>query len=139
VTIPARKADWRSRLSAVVEGKRRLALSFGTNDCALFAADCVEAMTGVDLAARFRGRYSSADEAIALLLAEGFTDLCEFVASCLEECAPSLARAGDVMAFQSSETGWALGIVNGERVTVLRHDGLGTVSREIAQRAFRVP
>jgi hypothetical protein len=38
--------------------------SWGQHDCALFAADGVRAITGVDIAAAFRGRYD--DEASAL-------------------------------------------------------------------------
>lgn len=134
-----RHRDWRARMAAAIEVVRRLAHRLGAHDCALFCADVVLAMTGVDLAARYRGRYASVDEAMEVMRADGFDDLCALVASMLEEIPPALARMGDVMAFPSEETGWALGICNGEQVTVLRADGLGSVSREKATRAFRVP
>jgi hypothetical protein len=44
---------------------------WGANDCALFAADAIEAMTGVDIAADFRGKYH--DEASALALIHSIT------------------------------------------------------------------
>jgi hypothetical protein len=130
-----RRPDWRSRLATATEAHRRGA----DGDCGLKVADAILAMTGVDLAAPYRGRYATIAEGIALLAADGFADLCAFAAAHLPEIHPVLARAGDVVAFPSPETGWALGIVNGERVTVWRGDGLGTVPRESATRAFRVP
>ena len=131
-----RRSDWRPRLASFVESRRRDAAT----DCGLFVADAIVVMTGVDLAASYRGRYTTTAEGVELLKADGFADLCEFVASRLVEVHPSLARAGDVVALRvSAGTGWALGLVNGERVTVLRGAGLGTVSRDLAERAFRVP
>jgi uncharacterized protein DUF6950 len=132
-----RRPDWRSRLHEATEALRRAP----NIDCGLYVADAILAMTGVDLAAAYRGRYETVEQGVALILADGYADLCAFVAAHLEEVHPSLARAGDVMAFPSGGTGWALGVVNGERVTVWRGLGLGlgTVSRDGAARAFRVP
>lgn len=41
--------------------------AWGTTDCALFVADGIEAMTGVDIAQDFRGRYATEEEAFALI------------------------------------------------------------------------
>jgi len=133
-----RVRDWRSRLSAVIEARRRQPFT-EENNCALFLADCVEAMTGVDLAADYRGKFRSLAEAIILLRKSGYPDLCAFLEKHLDEIPPAMARAGDVMAFPTEQTGWAGGIVCGERVTVLALSGLGTVSRDDAMRAFRIP
>ncbi len=134
----ARVRDWRARLSDTIEARRRIPFS-EENNCGLFLADCVAAMTGVDLAADYRGKFKSLAEGIILLRKAGYPDLCSFLTHHLEEIPPALARAGDVMAFPTEQTGWAGGIVNGERVTVMNEAGLGTVSREMATRAFRVP
>ena len=40
---------------------------WGTNDCCTFPADAIEAFTGTDLAADFRGKYSTEAEAFALI------------------------------------------------------------------------
>ena len=133
-----RVRDWRRRLSDVIEERRRVPFT-EENNCALFMADCVAAMTGVDLAADYRGKFKSLAEAIILLRKAGYADLCEFLTQHLDEIPPALARAGDVMAFPTEQTGWAGGIVNGERVTVMSEAGLGTVSRDLAARAFRIP
>lgn len=134
-----RLKDWRARLSDEIERHRRMPYDEAQNNCGLFAADCIKAMTGVDLAESLRARFSTLDEALALLRDMGHPDLCAFAAAHLQEVHPVFARAGDVMAFRSEPTGWALGIVSGERVTVQRPDGLGTLPRSAAEKAFRVP
>lgn len=136
-----RFVDWRRRLAAVIELRRRTPVVFGEHDCALFCADCVRAMTGVDLAAAFRGRYATVDEALTALRDAGHEDLCSFVATMLPEIKTSEARIGDVMAIPSDLTGWALGVCNGESVTVLdaARGCLGSLDRSYATRAFRVP
>jgi hypothetical protein len=132
----ARLPDWRTRLSAVIEAQRRSAIE----NCGWFIDDCVEAMTGSAIFQAYRGRCQSVPEGLALLASDGFPDVCAFLASCFEEIHPSRARAGDIMAFPNDASGWSLGIMNGERVTVpYLQLGLGTVSRETATRAFRVP
>jgi hypothetical protein len=40
---------------------------WGAHDCALFAADGIEAITGVDIAADFRGKYHDEASAAALI------------------------------------------------------------------------
>jgi hypothetical protein len=144
-----RRYDWRARLADTIEAQRRRPFT-GDYNCAIFAADCVCAMTGVDLAAPYRGM--SFDAAVAAMQANGYPDLCALVAAHLPEIAPAFARAGDVAAFAVSSgdiaredgrerpgAGWAIGIVNGERVTVLRQEGLGTLLLTQVLRAFQVP
>jgi hypothetical protein len=40
---------------------------YGTRDCCLFTAGCIEAMTGIDIAAWFRGRYGTRKQSFALV------------------------------------------------------------------------
>ncbi len=44
--------------------RRKTPFKWGGHDCCLFAADAIQAITGVDIASDFRGRYS--DQASAL-------------------------------------------------------------------------
>jgi hypothetical protein len=145
-----KRTDWRARLSAAIEEARRRPMEVHAGDpsrtslvdgshyhCGMFVADCILAMTGGDLAAGYRGM--TLREAYVTLQADGYADLPAFAAAHLEEIHPSRAVAGDVAMFPTEGTGWGAGIVNGERVTVLRLDELGTVSLDSAVRAFRVP
>lgn len=62
-----RTPGWETRLAAFVEERRYAAHVWGTNDCCLFACDGVQAQVGEDPAAFFRGRYTDAAGARALL------------------------------------------------------------------------
>lgn len=52
-----RIAGWQDRLAAVIAASRR-AVRYGDNDCAIFAARCVEAVTGRDVLPSF-GAYDA--------------------------------------------------------------------------------
>jgi len=105
----------------------------GRHDCALFAAGWVQAVTGVDHAEGWRG-YTSLRAGKAMLAEAGHKDHVGLVATILEEIPPAMARTGDIAVIDDN----ALGVVSAERVFVLRHDGVGHVSRMQAKRAFRV-
>jgi hypothetical protein len=97
---PARKPDWLFRLEATIGGARGREFAWGAHDCCLFPCDVVLAMTGVDLAAGFRGRYRSLRTALRTLeSAGGVEGIAEAIARKhgLEEVAPGLARRGDVI------------------------------------------
>lgn len=133
-----RSPDWRTRLHDCIEAHRREQFEYGRNDCALFAADCIKAMTGLDLASGFRGSYRSAAGAQRALKRAGYPDLVSLAANFFEEIEPIMAGAGDIAAFDTPD-GWALGVVAGERVTVLGLEGLCTLDRLTAAKAFRIP
>ena len=46
--------DWPERLAAFLESRRRAPFEWGVNDCGIFVADGVLAMTGLDIAAEVR-------------------------------------------------------------------------------------
>jgi hypothetical protein len=90
-----RPNDWQSRLQACIKERYRKPFEWGVHDCALFPADCVRAVTGVDPAELFRGQYSSAAGAVRFLQEHG--GLAGLAARHLgEEIAPALARLGDI-------------------------------------------
>lgn len=133
-----RLPDWRSRLFAYIDDARARPFAWGRHDCAFFAAGAVEAMTGEDFAAGFRGRYTTPRGALIVLRRAGFVDLASLAGSRLPEIHPSQARAGDVVAFPTHDAlGLALGVAIGERSFVLRPDGMGTLLTLDAVGAFR--
>jgi hypothetical protein len=54
-----RYEDWHARLGAHIKAALKRPFSWGEHDCCLWACDGILAMTGVDPAAWFRGRYST--------------------------------------------------------------------------------
>lgn len=133
-----RRPDWRSRLSACVEGALKRPFEWGVHDCALFAADAVLAMTGVDHADFWRGRYRTAAGAMKILGRGGYDGHVAYVAAHLPELHPSVAADGDIAVIET-ELGPALGVVAGALVAVPGPIGLSFVSRAEAMQAFHVP
>lgn len=132
-----RLSDWRQRLVGYLHQARATPFAYGRHDCTLFAADAVQAMTGEDLAAPFRGRYTTLTGGLRVLRKAGFADNTAMVASLFAECAPIMAQPGDLAAIKT-DAGDALGVVQGEAVYVLGPSGLSLVPITSAHRAFRV-
>jgi hypothetical protein len=121
-----RVEGWRGRLAAYLAASAGRPFEWGRHDCALFAADCIEAMTGEDPAAAFRGRYRSLNGGLKALRKAGHADHVALATALLDEVAPAFAQAGDLAMIATPE-GAAMGIVQGHRVYVLRPEGLATV------------
>ena len=136
-----RFTNWRTALNDYVHAVMPKPFVWGQHDCATFAAGAVLAMTGVDPAEKYRGRYKTLIGGLRLLRKDGFDNHAELAASQFEEIHPSHAAVGDIAAVRIDDSAlWALGVVNGPRIFVLRPDasGLGTVDLLTAERAFRI-
>lgn len=144
MTAITRLPDWRSRLTVHLQTVARNPFDYGQHDCALFTASCVEAMTGVDLAARYRGLYRSLKGGLKLLSSEGFNSPLAIVQAHFAQVPTAFAQVGDIMVLHD-EAGSAaygvdaLGIDVGERIAVLRLGELGMAPRAAAIAAYRVP
>jgi hypothetical protein len=133
-----RLPDWRTRLAAHIAAHARVAFRPGVHDCRLFAAGGREAMTGVDVAARFRGCYSTVEQGVKLARSHGYSDDLAPVVEGLEEIAPIYAQVGDLAALDGLDGIDAMGIVQGEMIHVLHPRGAGLVPLTDAKRAWRV-
>lgn len=136
-----RLPDWRSRLAAFLAVDPGKKFAWGENDCFLgLVAPAVEAMTGQDIGAPFRGTYDTAEGARKVLEAAGFSDLADALASYFPEIHPSRMHIGDIAVIPSDAdgVGAGLGLVIGERIMALSPSGQGSVRLLRASRAFRV-
>lgn len=88
-----RANDWPEQLTAFIEERRFVPFSWGSNDCALFPADYALRITGVDLAARWRGYDSQEGAAERIAFVGG---MAAFVAS-LTPRPPGMAQRGDIV------------------------------------------
>jgi hypothetical protein len=135
-----RRGDWHSRLNAFIDGVKRKPFDWTANNCGEhFAAGAVLAMTDEDIAAKWRGRYSTSTAAIRMMKKDGFSSLGDMVASVLPEVHPSQAKLGDIASVPvDGPFGASLGVVNGEVILVLGEQSMGVVPLARAERVFAV-
>ena len=62
-----RLPNWPGLLDRFINDNRQHPFAYGSFDCCLWVANCIEVMTEVDLAAGFRGRYESREEAVRII------------------------------------------------------------------------
>ena len=135
-----RLPKWRGRFEAAIDELKAKPFAWGDHDCGPgLVGNVVMAITGEDVAKPYRGKYFDAKGALRIIKRKGFDNLGDLVASMLPEIHPSQAKIGDIGAVKmDSPFGYALGVVNGERVFVLMEDGIGTVDLLQCERAFKV-
>lgn len=88
----ARRPGWQDALAAAMCNAAMAPFEWGVNDCCLFTADCVAAMTGHDPAARYRGAYRTYTGAARLIARAGGT--AALVRKCLAATEIPAAQAG---------------------------------------------
>lgn len=128
-----RPLDEIRRLEAYVERTRRDPFVWGKQDCALWVAGAVEAMTGRDLAEPFRGRYKTKAEGIAIAETFGFVDHVDVFRQMLDPVPPGNALLGDVIVIPPA----TIGIAQGRAAWAMTERGLALVPIENATEAFR--
>lgn len=127
--------SWHAELRSVIGERAVTPFRWGKHDCCLFAADCIKAKAGEDLAAAFRGAYKNRREAARLLREVG-------------GLAGAASRVGPEVNPQSAEDG-DIGIVFDGRHDVLSvccdqkwfapaGAGLAVAPFESARRVWRV-
>lgn len=132
-----RLPDWRMRLEICMAATAAAPFDPGSVDCSLASADAVLAMTGVDLAADFRGRYTTLKGGFKKLRKAGYADIATFMAAHLDEIPVAFGQIGDIAVINTPE-GPALGVVQGSRIYVRNRERLATLSLLQASRMFRL-
>jgi hypothetical protein len=148
-----RKINWDSQeLELFFRERRDQPFAWGTNDCCIFPADAILAMTGTDIAEDFRGKYSDETSAFALIktVASGET-VADAAAWCAEKFwlvewldkagnpAPMFAQRGDLVVLEDAGRMIA-GVVGltGKHVVSAGEAGLKRLPLSAVQRAWRV-
>lgn len=132
--------DWHSRLATHIAACRTQEIAYGRWDCMLFAADAVIAMTGTDLAADFRGRYTTLRGGLRVLKRAGFADQLALIDRLVGPRTGWMdARPGDVAAVMGEDGLPAVGIVQGAMIYVLGPvGGIALSSIDTAIAAWRI-
>jgi len=140
-----RREDWPEQLAALVESRLHTPFAWGTNDCAVFAADAVLAITGTDLAADWRGQYASEQAARSMRSASGHLASGDIVAALYDMAhrllgpavPPLMARRGDVVLVEH-DVGHSLAVCVGSVAAAPGRRGVVMVERDAWRYAWRV-
>ncbi len=137
-----RLVNWEARLSAYIASVARTGFAYGRHDCALFAAGGVDALTGTDPAAAWRGRYTTEIGGLRHLRRAGFRDHIAHAESLFSVMPANSALPGDLGIVENPDgpdrLRTALGIVQGELLYVLRPEGLALLPVNFAVRILGV-
>lgn len=116
---------------------RQRALRPGHHDCALFAAGWVQICTGVDLAATWRGQYSTLAQGQALMVQQGYADHIDMAAQHLTEIDGWMqAQTGDIAVIVEGDE-MAMGVIGGAFIHVPGLHQLVAAHLRQAVRVFR--
>lgn len=135
-----RLSDWQTRLTRFLATAARAGFAPGRMDCALLAAGAVEAQTGVDLAAEWRGAYDSIPGGLRAVRASGYQDHVDVFARHLTAVPAAEARPGDIAVLPMGRPLPSLGVVHGTHAYVLieGQTGLLLLPMTEASLAFQV-
>ena len=132
-----RKQNWFIALTQFIESRRYSPFIWGENDCCLFVADAVQLISGIDAAAPYRNKYTTAVGAARALKKYGDGTMAGAWSACFEEIRPQDMGRGDV-ALIDVEGAPASALSFGNKLWAVSDNGLITVPRTEAFRAWRV-
>ncbi|GLC97860.1 hypothetical protein Tamer19_72690 [Cupriavidus sp. TA19] len=131
-----RLEDWPTRLAEFIEARRERAFSWSESDCCLFVCDAIEAMTGTDPGARWRGLYTTEKGARRVLRDNGgVRGIATLVLGAPVPTA--LAGRGDVLLIDTPH-GEALAVCIGGLVAAQGCDGIEFMDPKQAKAAWKV-
>lgn len=133
----ARLMDWRPRLTEYLLDCGQTVFAYGDQDCALFAAGAVAAMTGCDPAKDWRGRYRTLNGGLRLMRAAGYRDHIDMVNRNFASVHPAFAGDGDLASVVTPE-GDAMGVIMGEVIYLTGPAGAAMKPRTAATMAWVV-
>lgn len=142
-----RKEGWPELLHEYIEATVNTAFAWGQHDCCLFVADAVRVMSDVDLAADYRGHYTTSTGARRIIKAvtggtavEDVIDHAALQFGLAELRSVLFAQRGDIVLFDSEDGTPALGIVHldGSNALFVSDSGLHKLPVKQCRRAWGV-
>lgn len=128
-----RISTWEDALVNYIIIKRDEPFEYGVNDCCLFAAGAVEAITGEDPMSEFRGKYDSLKGSIKAIKDIGAGTLEATLDGKFPEVSIGYAQRGDLAFFDDS-----IGVVMGGFAYFVSDDGLERIPREMWNKCWSV-
>lgn len=128
-----RKTNWEEELSDYIASKRDEPFEYGVNDCCMFAAGAVEAMTGENPMEEFVGSYKTLAGSVRALKNIGEGSLEATLDTKFDEVEIGRAQRGDLAFFDGS-----VGVVLGGFAYFVTDEGLERISRDYWDKCWRV-
>lgn len=128
-----RKTTWEEELSDYIASKRDEPFQYGVNDCCMFAAGAVEAMTGENPMEEFFGSYDTLTGSLKAIKTIGEGSLEATIDSKFEEVELGRAQRGDLAFFDGS-----VGVISGGFAYFVSDDGLERIPRDYWDKCWRV-
>ena len=143
--VMQRRPDWQGVLDEFLRANRNRPFEYGMWDCCLFVCDAIAAMTGVDLATYYRGKYSTRTGALHAIGEQLGTASIQAVAANaaaahqMPEVPVPHAHRGD-MVLVACGRDYSVGLIalNGRDVIVTSRRGLWRLPLSRAVRAWQV-
>jgi hypothetical protein len=135
--VGSRLDGWERRLMAEVAAARSRPFKWGEHDCVTWAFEVRQAITGIDDASRWRGRYSSAAGAVRVMRRLGWSDYAAAGIDLLGEPlgTPLLAQRGDIVL---AADGFGVGVCVGAQAAGVNPQGFVLVPLRQVAMAWRV-
>lgn len=128
-----RISTWEDALVNYIAIKRHEPFNYGVNDCCLFAAGAVEAITGEDPMPEFRGKYDSLKTSLIAIRDIGAGTLEATMDGKFPEVGIGNAQRGDLAFFDDS-----IGVVMGSFAYFVSDDGLERINRSFWDKCWGV-
>jgi hypothetical protein len=131
-----------------IDARLNTPFAWGSNDCALFAADAIQAITGVDIADDFRGKYKAKTGAVkAINSVAGGSTLADATSYCAQKHGlpeyeyPLMAKRGELVLVKNADGEEIAGVVslNGRYVFSPGETGLLSIPITNVTRAWQLP
>ena len=128
-----RISTWEDALSDYISIKRHEPFEYGVNDCCLFAAGAVQAITAEDPMVEFRGKYDSLKGSLTVIKEIGAGTLEATMDAKFSEVEIGHAQRGDLAFFDNS-----VGVVMGSFAYFVSDDGLDRINRSLWDKCWGV-
>jgi hypothetical protein len=124
---------WEDALSDYMDMKRHEPFEYGVNDCCMFAAGAVEAITGEDPIPEFRGKYDSLKTSLQVIKDIGAGTLEATMDGKFPEVEIGHAQRGDLAFFDGS-----VGVVMGGFAYFVSDDGVERINRSLWDKCWGI-
>ena len=124
---------WEDALADYIATKRQEPFEYGVNDCSMFAAGAVIAITGEDPIPELRGQYDSLKTSLIAIRDIGAGTLEATIDAKFSEVAIGHAQRGDLAFFDDS-----VGVVMGGFAYFVSEDGLERINRSLWDKCWGV-